>query len=205
MPTIENPPRPRQSDAHTGRPSRMRRPGIGWCVPLLLVGALFARHVTSDPTARSGANGHTAEASVVRVWGEQSVRTPAAWVRLAGARGFITWGAADRSHTVTIASTEASVLPLAGVVREVTREASRTLPGARSVGGPTPVRLEGPVPHGDSAILARFDVRGKDRPTLHVVQVWRRDSRGERDLVATWTSLDGKWPVDPARAAPEPA
>jgi len=130
------------------------------------------------------------------------VRVPAGWKRLAGDERFVTWGSSDRVHTVTLAATDASVLPLVGVVAAVARDAERQLPGARAVSGVTPLELAGRHPRRDSAVVVNFQVEDPGNPALDARQVWRRDSRSGRDLVATWTSRDGRWPVDPGRAVP---
>jgi hypothetical protein len=38
--------------------------------------------------------------------------------------------------------------------------------------------------------------------SLDIVQLWRRDSRAQVDVVATWTSADGDWPVSPRSSIP---
>jgi hypothetical protein len=124
-------------------------------------------------------------------------------VLLDRAPGHVTWGSADRRHTVTLAHVEASILPLAGVVDTVVRESARALPGARLVGRPVMLDIEAPAPRRDAAMLVRFRLEEHDATPLEVAQVWRRDSRNGVDIVATWTSADGSWPVPPRRGIPQ--
>ena len=150
------------------------------------------------PAPRAGEPAST----VSRSAGDASIDVPRGWVALDKGRDHVTWGTADRTHTVTLAQTEASVLPLPGVVAAVTAEAAATLPGARVMDGPVAVQLDTRAARGDSAMLSQFVITRDDGASLKVAQMWRRDARAGLDLVATWTSSDGHWPLPPRSAIP---
>ena len=137
-------------------------------------------------------------------WNGIQVMAPRSWRSLARGRDFATWGTAGRSHTVTLAATEASVLPLAGIVRGVAREAATALPGAAANGEPRAVPLPEDAGRADTAMRADFRIQDAAGRTLYIAQVWRRDVRAGHDLVATWTSIDGRWPVNPSKYPPTP-
>ncbi|MCZ4496824.1 MAG: hypothetical protein JWM25_1407 [Thermoleophilia bacterium] len=190
--------------------NRKHRPGrfeLGtWGLPIVLVALLIAL-ATWRSAAAGGGDDHSADAPrratpqlVTRTWQTASIATPRGWVVLDRGADHVTWGSAARTHTVTLAATESSVLPLPGVVDAIARDAPDALPGATLQGRPVEVEL-GPAPRRDAAMLVRFALPAEDGG-LKLAQVWRRDSRAGRDLVATWTSSDGRWPVDPARAVP---
>jgi hypothetical protein len=130
---------------------------------------------------------------------------PTTWITLDRTAEHATWGTADRRHTVTLARTESSGASLPGVVSGSVAASTRALPGADLVGMPVAIDLTDaarPGP-GDSAMLVRFRVRAQGREgALLVEQVWRRDARAGMDVVATWTSADGAWPVSPRSAIP---
>lgn len=157
------------------------------------------------PATRSGGQDHATAAQVERTGGDVRVATPSDWGRLGRSGSTVTWGSSDRSHTVTVASVEASVLPIPGVVAAVVRQTGRDLPGFELQGRPVPLELDAPAPRGDSAMLVRFTVPADDGGTVHVAQVWRRDSRAQRDVIATWTSSDGSWPASPRTSIPSAA
>ncbi|MCW2956180.1 MAG: hypothetical protein JWO69_1049 [Thermoleophilia bacterium] len=172
---------------------------------VLVAGLAVWRFSDADPERTRAAAGAAAEATptMVRRWSDAGITLPRGWVVLDRARDHVTWGSSDRSHTVTLAATEASVLPLPGVVAAVARDAPRSLPGSRVVGAPTQVELDGRTARGDAAFALELEVDSAGA-ALHLLQVWRRDARAERDLVATWTSNDGRWPIDPLRSVPGP-
>jgi hypothetical protein len=203
MPTIPDDPirpRPRQSS----EPARSRIRGA-W--PLLLLGLLLAlvgwRASHGDDTG-TPARMRGGAAGVERRIGDARLEVPRGWVELDRADDHATWGEPDRMHTVTLASTEASTLPLPGIVAALARRSEAELPGARLVEPPRAIDLVEPAPRDDSAMLARFRV--DDGPSrLDVAQVWRRDTRAGLDVVATWTSGDGRWPISPRAAIPHAA
>jgi len=180
-------------------------PRTGW-LPLLLllaVGVVVAWRLGSGSEEDIASNdGASRPPLVARTGGGVRVSMPAGWTRLDHAGATATWGSDDRLHTVTVASVEASVLPLPGVVAAVVRDTRRDLPGVELEGRPVPVALP-PTEHaGDAAMLARFTVPADDGGTIHVAQVWRRDTRAHRDVIATWTSSDGRWPAPPRATIP---
>lgn len=203
MPTIHDPlPRPiSRASARRG----CRSTPIGWPIGLmLLLAALAGWRVSDGQVARSGERSRPgpAIAAAQRGFGDLRLVVPKAWTTLSRSDDHVTWGDADRLHTVTLASTEASVLPLAGVVAGVVEESREQLPGARLVGRPTALDLGEAAGARDSAMMIRYEVAGPDGHALRVAQVWRRDARAQRDVVATWTSADGRWPVRPGEAVP---
>jgi hypothetical protein len=172
---------------------------IGWPLGLLvLLVALGAWRVGDE---RGETTAPPPEPVAPRAFGELRLDVPRAWRTLDRTSDHVTWGAADRSHTVTLASTEASTLPLSAVVREVARQSSQSVPGTRVVEGPTLLELGDRAPRDDAAALVRLEVVESGR-RLDVVQVWRRDSRAGVDVVATWASTDGAWPLSPRDALP---
>jgi hypothetical protein len=136
-----------------------------------------------------------------RAFGQLRLDVPTDWVELERADGRITWGDRSRTHTVTLASAEASSLPLVEVVRALARESERVLPAARVVRAPRAIDVDLPRPREDAVVLVDLEVDGPHGP-LQVVQAWRRDTRSGLDVVATWTSADGSWAVEPRDAVP---
>lgn len=192
------------------RPRRAIVPALlRWPIGLLLMLLVLAAWRYGDSRAGADAAPSTAAAAgavatSLRSSGAASVPVPREWVTLDRGEAHVTWGTPDRRHTVTLASTEASLLPLPGVVAELVEQSAQQLPDAELLDAPRPIELEQPHPRGDSAMLARFRVahpQGDGR--LDVVQVWRRDARAGLDVVATWTSADGSWPLSPRRAIPQ--
>ena len=129
------------------------------------------------------------------------VDAPATWRSLDRTLEHATWGDVDHSHTVTLGSMAQGEGSLAGVVHAIARDASTVAPGAAVVGAPQLLDLSHGG-RGDAAMLLRLEVPTRGSRPLQVAQVWRRDARAQLDVVATWTSSDGRWPVDPARSLP---
>lgn len=177
-------------------------------VALILCALLVSHHREGRPaTERPASERHAAGTATrrapsrARTWHDIALTLPVSWGMLEQGDEHASWGTPDRSHTVTVASTAASAAPLSAVVHDIASDASDTLPGARLDGAPRDLALQR-APRGDSAVLLPMVVASGGRQ-LHVVQVWRRDSRSGQDLVATWSSTDGDWPVDPAREVPD--
>lgn len=188
---------------HRAAPGRRLRPGAGALLITLIV-VLLAWRVESDRRAEADARPAGMPAST-RTAAGVSIEVPSGWVSLQRAAGHATWGSRDRRHTVTVGTLDASVLPLPGVVETAVDAALGSIPGARQAERARSLELAR-APRDDAAVAVRYLVEapeGEARP-LHVVQVWRRDSAAARDLVATWTSADGSWPLDPERAIPQP-
>ncbi len=201
-------PPPRSSgDARRVDHARSIDPGtVAWPIGLLLLlVALAAWRVGDDDQAPAAAGDPGGVPVAARSFGDARIDVPSSWRTLARADDRITWGSADRAHTVTLASTEASTEPLPVIAREVVRQSSDVLPAGSEASDPVLLDLAGRAPRGDAAVLVRFEVRdGADDP-VEVVQVWRRDARAGVDLVATWTSADGTWPASPRERLPEGA
>jgi hypothetical protein len=179
----------------------------GWLVPVTLLTLLLAAGAWR--LHRTGDDDHPVRAAAAapsaRSFGAARLAVPRDWVTLDRTTDHVTWGEPDREHTVTLASAEAGGDPLAGVVASVVADAASQLPGARVVGHPVELTLER-APREDVALLARYRVDGRDGAApLEVAQTWRRDGRAGMDLVATWTSADGRWPASPRTAVPESA
>lgn len=193
----------RHSTNTRGEPHRMRLMDArtaAWPVGLVLL--LVALGTWQ---ADAGAPAPTAQAEAGRLesraFGSLRLEVPRSWRTLERTDTHVTWGAADRRHLVTLASTEAAPDPLLSVVRELARESLRSIAGAQVVAGPT--RLESDVlRRGDAFVLVELQVDDEAGRPLRVVQAWRRDSRAGIDVVATWTSRDGSWPADPRRIVP---
>lgn len=205
MPTIQDIPT-RRSDEPTPRHVL----ATAW--PLLLLALLLVLVLLRVAGRDDGAGEERGEASgqrlVERRAGDVRIDLPRQWVTLERGASYVTFGEPDRMHTVTIGSTEASALALPGVVRAMLERTTDQLPGARPVEAPRSIDLGQRAARGDSAMLARFRVGSGGSGSLEITQVWRRDSRAGLDLVATWTSADGTWPVSPRDAMPsadEPA
>lgn len=189
---------------HPRIPARRVDPGtVAWPVGLLvLLVALAAWRVGDDPAPPTAEEPNAVQVGA-RSFGDARLDVPTSWRTLARADDRITWGSADRAHTVTLASTEASSEPLPVIAREVVRQSGDVLPSGSAASEPVLLDLAGRAPRGDAAVLVRFTVRdGTDAP-VEVVQVWRRDARAGVDLVATWTSADGTWPASPREQLPE--
>lgn len=201
MPTIPDDPIPHRPRV-ASRPARTSRRGA-W--PLALLALLLAA-VAWRATHREDARTEVAPTTtaIERRIGDARLEVPRDWVVLDRANDHVTWGEPDRMHTVTLTSTEASTLPLPGVVAALADRSARELPGAELVEPPRMLELVDPAPRDDTAMLARFRV-GDGASRLDIAQVWRRDSRAGIDLVATWTSGDGRWPVSPRSVIPHAA
>ena len=178
-------------------------PVLAWpLVALAVVLALLAWRTDHRPGSTSThAPGDVAAAT--RSVGELHLRVPASWrqlERVGDERA--TWGEPDRTHVVTLAATESSGEPLLAIVAQVARDARASMPGVEVVDGPTRIEAPSHVPHGDDVVRLQLRAR-TDAGPVDVVQVWRRDARAATDVVATWTSTDGRWPTDPADSIPE--
>ena len=200
MPTIPDDPIPPRVRVAT---ARSRLYGAWPLVLLCLLVAAAGWRVLHDDAQRP-ASERPGLASVERRVGEARLDVPRDWVVLDRAADHVTWGEPDRMHTVTLASTEASVLPLPGVVAALATRSAEELPGAELVEPPSVLDLDGLAPRDDSAMLASFRVADAGA-RLEIAQVWRRDTRAGLDVVATWTSGDGRWPVSPRDAIPHAA
>jgi hypothetical protein len=166
----------------------------------LAIVAAIAWRVTGGSEHGAVTAGATAPVlGAARTFGDLRLSVPRGWTTLARDGDRITWGAPDRSHVVTLSATEASSLPLMAVVGDVADELAAS--GVEVVDGPTLVDPGEPLPRGDSFVLVRLRT-STDHGQVDVVQAWRRDSRASADVVATWTSTDGRWPVDPRTAVP---
>lgn len=199
-------PTPVPSSITPHRPARRRRadpPTVAWPIGLvLLLVALGTWRVADQPQERHATPVEDAQ-TAPRSFGDARLDVPRSWRTLSRSNERITWGAASRSHTVTLASTEASSVALPTIVREVVAQSTESLPGASVASEPVDIDLGDRAPRGDSAVLVRFEVGDGSHPPIHVVQVWRRDARAGIDLVATWTSADGTWPASPRELLPE--
>lgn len=183
------------------RPRRIDPRTAAWPIGLaMLLVAIGAWRIGSSPDAGSASSGQAPVST--RAFDDLRLVVPRGWNTIERADGRITWGAPDRAHTVTLASTEASTLPLVAIVREVARQSTESVPNSRIVSGPTLVDTGGDLPRGDSLVELRLIVIEQGRQ-LQVVQTWRRDSRAGYDIVATWTSSDGAWPITPRHSIPE--
>jgi hypothetical protein len=167
---------------------------------VLLLVALGAWRVGGEQEHREAATEPTDVAT--RAFEQLRLDVPRRWRTIERTDGRISWGTSDRVHTVTLASTEASATPLVAIVREVARQSTESVPGSRVVSGPTLVDTGRELPRGDSLVEVRLAVVDQGRE-LQVVQAWRRDARAGHDIVATWTSGDGTWPVVPRESIPE--
>lgn len=188
------------------RPAPRRRidpPTVAWPIGLvLLLVALGTWRVAEPPRDRPAPAADEVQ-TAPRSFGDARLDVPRTWQTLGRSAERITWGAPDRSHTVTLASTEASSVALPTIVREVVAQSTDSLPGASVASDPVDIDLGERAPRGDSAALVTFEVGDGSHPPIHVVQVWRRDARAGVDLVATWTSADGTWPASPRELLPQ--
>ena len=182
---------------------RVDPPTIAWPIGLvLLLVALGTWRVADEPRERMSPPSEGVS-TAPRSFGDAKLEVPRTWRTLGRSAERITWGAADRSHTVTLASTDASSVALPTIVREVVAQSADSLPGASVASDPVDIDLGERAPRGDSAALVTFEVGDGTHPPIHVVQVWRRDARAGVDLVATWTSADGTWPASPRELLPQ--
>lgn len=140
-------------------------------------------------------------ALATRAVADAVVDMPATWRTLARERDTATWGDASHRHTVTLAATDVSEASLASVVHDLAKAAGSLGAGVRLRGAPQARDvLRGA--RGDSAFVLRLEVARSGSAPLQVIQVWRRDTRAGRDVVATWTSSDGRWLGDPTALLP---
>ncbi len=192
---------------HTRTPAHRPRfdpPTVAWPIGLVLLLVALGTWRVADPShGRSTPAADTATKTASRSFGDAKLEVPRTWRTLGRSAERITWGAPDRSHTVTLASTEASSVALPTIVREVVAQSADSLPGASIASDPVDIDLGDRAPRGDSAALVTFEVGDGTHPPIHVVQVWRRDARAGVDLVATWTSADGTWPASPRELLPQ--
>lgn len=131
-------------------------------------------------------------------WRGATLSVPAGWRRLGVGEGWVTWGAADRTGTVTLASLPAADDPLAVVVAASRRELGDELPGAH-LGA---VRTWS-TPDGGQAATSEVVARPGGR-RVGILQAWRRDQARGVDLVATWTGVDGAAALRSLASIPEP-
>lgn len=193
-----------QPSGPTPRRRRIDPPTVAWPIGLvLLLVALGTWRAVDEPRERTAPVEEVPVAP--RSFGDAKLDVPRTWQTLGRSQERITWGAANRSHTVTLASTEASSVALPTIVREVVAQSAESLPGASVASDPVDIELGDRAPRGDSAVLVRFEVGDGRHAPIHVVQVWRRDVRAGIDLVATWTSADGTWPASPRELLPQAA
>ena len=175
---------------------------LAWPVGLaLLLAALAVWRSDDGAPMRDVATAESA--SAVRSFGDLRLRVPSAWVTLQRRRDSVTWGTPTRSHAVTLAATEAAPIPLLIVARDVARQAGETMPGTRIVNGPTQLEDADLASRGDALVVTEFEVEAHAQARrLQVMQTWRRDAHSGHDIVATWTSSDGHWPIDPRSQLP---
>jgi hypothetical protein len=187
----------------TPTPRRTSITTAAWPVGLVLLLVALGTWRVSNETRDGDAPPAPGVPTAPRSFGDAKLDVPRTWRTLGRSRERITWGAADRSHTVTLASTEASAVALPTIVREVVEQSTDSLPGASVASDPVDIDLGDRAPRGDSAVLVRFVVGDGSHAPIHVVQVWRRDARAGIDLVETWTSADGTWPASPRELLPQ--
>lgn len=127
-----------------------------------------------------------------------TVAVPAGWTRVGRRDGVTTWRDADSGDAVSVAAVEAAAAPLAAIVADVARRAA-TAP-ATTVRTPRQIAARDANPR-DVVMVLDLQTRVEGRE-LYVRQVWKRDRRAGRDVVATWTSSDQTWAVDPETTVP---
>lgn len=187
----------------TAHRRRIDPPTVAWPIGLvLLLVALGTWRVADYPRTRTSPPTDGVKVAP-RSFGDAKLDVPESWQTLGRSAERITWGTADRAHTVTLTSTEASSVALPTIVREVVAQSTDSLPSARVASDPVDIELGDRAPRGDSAALVTFEVGDGTHAPIHVVQVWRRDARAGIDLVATWTSVDGTWPASPRELLPQ--
>lgn len=200
-PTLEPPHRPATGAARASR-RRRRRVGsvdvatVAWPIGLALLLTIVGIWRVGSHEPAAGADAPPAHTLAPRSFDDLRLPVPRTWTVLDRQRDRITWGDPARTHTVTLAATDAASLPLVSVVRAVAEESRGALPGTRIVEPPRAIDPDERLPRGDSVVLVGFEVDDAGGP-VRIVQAWRRDSRAGRDIVATWTSTDGTWPADP--------
>ncbi len=170
---------------------------VATCV--VIVALAIAWRMGAGPGAHEAAAGAAPALGAARSFGDLRLSVPPGWTTLARTEDRITWGAPDRTHVVTLSATEAASLPLIAVVQGVVGELERE--GVRVIEHPALVEPAERLPRGDAYVIAHLRTDTEHGP-VDVVQAWRRDSRAGADVVATWTSADGRWPVDPRAAVP---
>lgn len=192
---MHNPPHPSTSD----RPLRLHR--LLPLAALVLLGVVIARAVHDEPQRAAAPSATKPPAAAAHEFGPGRVTLPSGWRRLDRTGDVVTWSDAARDDSVTVASVEASAAPLASIVAEVARTARSEDPTART-SAPRELTL-GAAPRADSAIVLPMVVAGPEGTPMHVRQIWRRDSRSGRDVVATWTSTDDVWDLTAEASIPE--
>jgi hypothetical protein len=166
---------------------------------LLAIGLWDARGTDPATPAATGADG--APPTSARAFGNLRLPVPRSWQELERTEGQVTWGTPGRTHTVTLAATQATSEPLVAVVREVARQSTRELPNAVLAAGPTIIDAGAGAARGDAVVAVEFRVEQATR-SVRIVQVWRRDSRTSTDAVATWSTSDATWQVEPRTNLP---
>ncbi|MCW2950061.1 MAG: hypothetical protein JWN41_1074 [Thermoleophilia bacterium] len=172
------------------------RPILVVAAALLLV-AIVWRHTRADTSSDGRGKQRFASHAV----GGARIELPARWRTISRAKEHATWGDAAGAHAVTLGSTESGEGSLAQIARQLVNSVAEIAHGARVVGEPELLDL----PHGgrsDAAMLIRFEVPTSASTRTRLIQVWSREQRSRQDVVATWTSTDGHWPVDPTRHLP---
>ncbi len=178
-------------------PRRVDRSLVAWPLGLLvLLVALGVWRAGGDVQRESTSITSVSTVTSVRTVGAASIELPRTWREVERSGDRATWQSPDSRHSVTLAHAEAAPVPLVAVVRAVARESGTSIAGTRVVDGPTIVDPDARLRRGDAVVLLRLRVERGDE-SLEVVQAWRRDARAGIDVVATWTSSDGAWPVDP--------
>lgn len=162
--------------------------GVGGLMQLHDASRTADQHAGDAPTARR------AKMQPVR-FGTAQIMVPASWVALSSDVDHRTFGAADRSQTVTLGDIPASP---ASPHQSLTRAYRELLRQGKPVHD---LRFIGDAPR-RSVSIAEFRVTangdGSADDQIVVRQVWHRSGTidDQRDLIATWTSRESlAWPV----------
>jgi hypothetical protein len=188
--------------------SRVRLIQPVWILPviaLLLGCAVIVRsvhgHGDDARNTRHATDGRRAQGDAPIAYEPGRVDVPAGWSIVDRRGNVTTWSEPSKDDAVTVASVESSAAPLAAVVADVAAS-SRRLDSSVDVAAPHELAITHGA-RGDSAILLAMTLRDPRGTPLHVRQIWRRDARAARDVVATWTSRDERWPSSPEHGIPE--
>lgn len=174
----------------------MNRRILFFLLVLAAVVPLVRHAVGADSQRNTRAAAATLPRSELAAVGGATLRLPADWRRLAGGEGFEVWGEAGRRHTVTLGTVPAAPQELALVVAQAAAGMRRQFPGQQA---PTLLTLSGRDRDVQGIAL---DVESRGHRPVYVRQMWLRDRRARVDAIATWTSADGRWPVDPTTHLP---
>lgn len=130
-----------------------------------------------------------------------NIQLPSSWKVIERNGVVTTWGSSETDDRVSVAAVEASATPLPSIVSGVRKQAILTDKRAEV----TPLK-ELSIPRDvypkNTAFEFAINAIGPQKQPVYIRQVWHRDIRSNMDIVATWTSADNSWLINPSTTLP---